>query len=118
MSYGPQVDEFVLSINRAAERAALQAKQIFWNAIGEMTFDDARKILNDTGTAATEYLRGKTTDKLAAAFRPVVDHAVNVFGVTRQYEEVAGRYQAIPFAKAEALDIDSYVVSKALDGLF
>jgi hypothetical protein len=52
VSYGPQVDEFVLSINRAAERAALQAKQIFWDAIGEMTFDDARKILDEGSEGA------------------------------------------------------------------
>ena len=55
VGYGPQVDEFVLSMNRAAERAAPQAKQIFWDAIGEMTFDDARKILKGSDTAATEY---------------------------------------------------------------
>jgi hypothetical protein len=118
VGYGPQVDEFVLSMNRAAEGAAPQAKQIFWDAIGEMTFDDARKILNGSDTAATEYFRGKTTDKLTAAFRPVVDRTMNEFGVTRQYKELVGRYQAIPFAKTEALDIDSYVVTKALDGLF
>jgi hypothetical protein len=118
VGYGPQVDEFVLSMNRAAERAAPQAKKILWDAIGEMTFDDARKILNGSDTAATEYFRAKTTDKLTAAFRPVVDRAMNEFGVTRQYKELVGRYQAIPYAKSEALDIDGYVVSKALDGLF
>jgi hypothetical protein len=116
--YGPQVDEFVLSMNRAAEQAAPQAKKIFWDAIGEMTFDDARKILNGSDTAATDYFRAKTTDKLTAAFRPVVDRTMNEIGVTRQYNELVGRYQAIPFAKSEALDIDGYVVSKALDGLF
>jgi len=118
VGYGPEVDEFVLSMNRAAERAAPQAKKIFWDAIGEMTFDDARKILNGSDTAATDYFRAKTTDTLTAAFRPVVDRAMNEFGVTRQYKELVGRYQAIPFAKSEALDIDGYVVGKALDGLF
>jgi len=118
LGYGPQVDEFVLSMNRAAERAAPQAKQIFWDAIGEMTFDDARKILNGSDTAATEYFRAKTSDKLTAAFRPVIDRTMNEFGVTRRYKELVGRYQAIPFAQAEALDIDGYVVTRALDGLF
>ena len=118
VGYGPQVDEFVLSMNRAAERAAPQAKQIFWDAIGEMTFDDARKILNGSDTAATEYFRGKTSEKLTAAFRPVVDRTMDEFNVTRQYKDLVGRYQAIPFAKTEALDIDGYVVSKSLDGLF
>ena len=118
VGYGPQVDEFVLSMNRAAEQAAPQAKQIFWDAIGEMTFDDARKILNGSDTAATEYFRDKTSEKLTAAFRPVVDRTMNEFNVTRQYKDLVGRYQAIPFAKAETLDIDGYVVGKALDGLF
>jgi len=118
VGYGPQMDEFVVSMNRAAEQAAPYAKQIFWDAIGQMTFDDARKILGGGETAATQYFKAKTGDKLAAAFRPVVDQAMNTVGVTRQYKELVGRYQAIPFARSEALDIDQYVVTKALDGLF
>jgi hypothetical protein len=118
VGYGPQVDEFVLSMNRAAERAAPGAKQIFWDAIGEMTFDDARKILAGSNTAATEYFKAKTTDKLTAAFKPVVDQATDEVGVTRQYKELVGTFQAIPFMKSENLDIDHYVVTKALDGLF
>lgn len=118
VGYGPQVDEFVLSMNRAAERAAPAAKNIFWDAIGEMTFDDARKILNGGDTAATDYFEAKTSDKLAAAFRPVVDHTTNEVGVTRQYKALVGRYQAIPFAKDVTFDIDEYVVTQALDGLF
>jgi hypothetical protein len=105
-------------MNRAAERAAPAAKQIFWDAIGAMTFDDAQKILKGSETAATEYFRGKTSDKLTAAFRPTVEQATNEVGVTRQYKELVGRYQAIPFAKSESLDVDHYVVTKALDGLF
>jgi len=54
VGYGPQIDEFVLSMNRAAEQAAPYAKQIFWDSIGEMTFEDARKILAGNETAATE----------------------------------------------------------------
>src|SRR5574341_1156798 len=118
VGYGPQVDEFVLSMNRAAERAAPAAKEIFWDAIGEMTFDDARRILSGGDTAATQYFKTKTTDRLTTAFRPVVDQAMNEVGVTRQYKELVGRYQAIPFAKSESLDIDHYVVTKSLDGLF
>jgi hypothetical protein len=118
VGYGPQVDEFVLSMNRAAEQAAPQAKQIFWNAIGEMSIDDARQILKGSDTAATEYFRDKTSEKLTTAFRPVVDRTMSEFNVTRQYKDLVGQYQAIPFAKAESLDIDGYVVGKSLDGLF
>jgi hypothetical protein len=118
VGYGPQVDEFVLSMNRAAERAAPAGKQIFWDAIGEMTIADAKKILSGHETAATDYFKGKTTDRLTAAFKPVVGKAMNEVGVTRQYKELVGRYEAIPFIKKETFDIDGYVVTKALDGLF
>jgi hypothetical protein len=118
VGYGPQIDDFVLSMNRAAERAAPFAKEIFWDAIGEMTFEDARKILSGHETAATDYFKGKTTDKLAAVFKPIVEKAMNDVGVTRQYKELVGRFQDIPFVKSESFDIDQYVVTKALDGLF
>jgi len=118
VGYGPQVDEFVLSMNRAAEKAAPAAKDIFWNAIGEMTFEDARKIWSGKETAATDYFKAKTTDKLTATFRPVVEKTTNETGVTRQYKELVGKYESIPFVKKETFDIDGYVVTKALDGLF
>jgi hypothetical protein len=118
VGYGPQVDEFILSMNRAAEKSAPYAKQIFWDAIGEMTFDDARKILSGNDTAATDYFKEKTTDKLTAVFKPIVDKSMNEVGVTRQYNELVGYYQKIPFVKKESFDLDQYVVTKALDGLF
>src|SRR5262249_35337385 len=54
VGYGSQVEELELSMNRAAERAAPAAKQIFGNAIAAMSFEDARKILNGPETAATD----------------------------------------------------------------
>jgi len=118
VGYGPQVDEFVLSMNRAAEQAAPAAKQIFIDAITGVTFDDAKKILSGGNTSATEFFKAKTTEKLTAAFRPVVDRTMSQVGVTRQYQELMGRFDAIPFARAQTFDIDGYVVNKALDGLF
>jgi hypothetical protein len=118
VGYGPQVDEFVLSMNRAAEQAAPAAKQIFMDAITGITFDDAKKILSGGNTSATEFFKSKTTDQLTAAFKPVVDKTMSQVGVTRQYQELMGRFDAIPFAKSQTFDIDGYVTSKALDGLF
>ena len=118
VGYGPQVDEFILSMNRAAEQAAPLAKQIFLDAIGEMSFDDAQKILSGGDTAATDYFKTKTTNKLTTAFSPVVEQTMNEVGVTRQYNELVGRFQSIPFMKSKTLDINHYVVTKALDGLF
>jgi hypothetical protein len=115
---GGQVDELVLGMNRAAERAAPQAKQIFWDAIGVMTIDDARKILGGHDTAATDYFKTKTSDALGTAFRPIVQTSMREVGVTRQYTELYRRAQAIPFLNVEAYDLDRYVVIRALDGLF
>jgi hypothetical protein len=118
VGYGPQVDQFVLSMNRAAEQAAPAAKQIFVDAITSMSFDDAKKILAGGDTAATEFFKTKTTDKLTAAFKPVVDKTMAKTGVVQQYHALIGRFDAIPFAKSQTFDIDGYVTNKALDGLF
>jgi hypothetical protein len=118
VGYGPKVDEFIQSMNRAAEKSAPFAKQIFWDAIGKMTFEDVRKILSGHETAATDYFKEKTSDPLTAVFKPVVDKAMNEVGVTRQYKDLVGRYENIPFVKKESFDLDQYVVTKALDGLF
>jgi hypothetical protein len=115
---GSQVDAFVLSMNRAAERAAPAARQIFGEAVGEMTFDDAREILSGGDTAATEYFKAKSSGRLAEAFRPVVERSMGEVGVTRQYQELLGRVQGLPFVRTESLDLDRYVTGKALDGLF
>ena len=118
VGYGAEVDALVVGMNRAAERAAPAAKTIFWNAIGEMTIDDARRILNGADTAATEYFRDKTTRPLTAAFRPVVERSMNEVGVTRQYKQVLAQAKALPFLNIDDYDIDRYVVGKALTGLF
>ncbi|PYM96914.1 MAG: DUF4197 domain-containing protein [Candidatus Rokuibacteriota bacterium] len=116
--YGSKVDELVLSMNRAAERAAPAGKKIFWDAIGEMTIDDAQRILNGTPTAATDYFKSKTSVSLRIAFRPVVEKAMNEVGTVRQYNDLLGQAKAIPFLKTEDYELDRYVVGKALDGLF
>lgn len=112
------VDEFVLSMNRAAEKAAPHAKEIFWGAIERIDFDDARRILAGGDTAATDYFRAETSNQLAHAFLPIVQRATEEVGATRKYKELVGRYQSIPFAQSIAFDVDDYVVGKGLDGLF
>ena len=115
---GPKIDEFVASMNHAAESAAPEAEKIFADAVTAMTIDDARKRLNGKDTAITDYFREKTSASLTAAFRPHVEKAMQANGVTQQYDALAGKIPAMPFAKSSSLDIDNYVVSKALDGLF
>jgi hypothetical protein len=118
VGYGPKIDAFVLSMNRSAEAAAPSAKKIFWDAILAMTFDDARKILSGGDTAATDYFKAKTTDRLTAAFQPVVEKTMDENGVAKQYNALKEQYQSIPFVKSQSFDINKYVVGKALDGLF
>jgi hypothetical protein len=118
MGRGPEVDQFVLSMNRAAEQAAPLAKPIFLDALRQMTFEDARKILSGGDTAATDYFKLKTSDKLAKAFKPAVDEAMANTGVERQFNKLMGSATALPFGEPQALDINHYVVTKALDGLF
>jgi hypothetical protein len=116
--FDSQLDEFELSMNRAAEKAAPEAKALFVGAIEEMTFSDADKILNGPDNAATEYFQTKTTDKLEALFKPIVQQSMDNVGVTQYYKSVAEQIKTIPFADKYAVDLDTYVTEKSVDGLF
>jgi Protein of unknown function (DUF4197) len=116
--YQKQVDEFILSMNRAAEAAAPVASRYFGDAIRDMTLDDARGILTGGNTAATDFFRRKTGDKLHAAFKPIVSQKVGEVGATRAYKNMMGRYESMPMMGRQSLDLDDYVTRKSLDGLF
>jgi len=119
IGYQKQVDDFILSMNRAAEKAAPKAKGYFVGAIKEMSFDDARHILSGGDTAATDFFKSKTSNKLFDELKPVVSKSMNDAGVTKSYKAMTGKYlSAVPLASAESLDLDRYVTNKALDGLF
>ena len=118
MGQGAQVDEFELSMNRAAEKAAPAASDIFKAAISEVTFDDARGILKGGNTAATSYFKTKTSDRLTTAFRPIVESAMNDTGVEQKYQSLSAQLPSIGFGHSQLFDINGYVVSKSLDGLF
>ena len=105
-------------MNRAAEKAAPQAARIFVDAIKQMTFNDARQILTGGDTAATNYFKSKTSAQLSTAFRPIIEKSMNEVGATRQYKDLVGRYQNIPFASSLAVDIDEYATTAAINGLF
>ena len=112
------MDDFILSMNRAAEKAAPEAKAIFINAIKEMTIDDAKKILNGNETAATDYFKAKASETLYEAFNPIISSRVNEVGATRYYKAMVDRFALLPFLKTEQLNLDDYVTNKALAGLF
>jgi Protein of unknown function (DUF4197) len=118
LGQGARVDDFVARMNHAAESAAPEAETIFADAVREMTIDDARRLLNGGDTSITEYFKSKTSVHLATAFRPHVEAAMNKNGVTQQYQELVGQVPKIPFGNSSSMDINTYVVNKALDGLF
>lgn len=118
VGYQKQVDDFVLSMNRAAEKAAPQAAGFFSDALKEMTFDDAVGIWKGGDTSATEYFKKKTHDRIYQAFKPVVSASMNEVGVTRSYKDLIQKYESFPFMNSGSLDLDNYVTDKALDGLF
>jgi hypothetical protein len=117
---GSQMDAFDLSMNRAAEQAAPEAKTLFLGAVKDMSIDDAKKILNGPDDAATQYLRGKTGAQLAEKFNPIVHNAMAQVGVTKTYQDLEAGVKSVPFGPniATNLDLDQYVTGKALDGLF
>lgn len=116
--FGAEMDAFVLSMNQAAEAAAPQAKRIFWDAIKQMSFADARQILNGADNAATAYFKDKTEAPLGDIFRPIVHDAMGQVGVTQKYQALDAAMAGIPMVGSKRFDLDGYVTSKALDGLF
>jgi hypothetical protein len=118
VGYQKEVDEFILSMNRAAEKAAPKAASFFVGAIREMSFEDARGILNGGDTAATEFFRKKTHDKIYEAFKPIISTSMDEVGATHAYKNMMSKYESIPFMDKQSLDLDHYVTNKSLDGLF
>jgi hypothetical protein len=92
----PLVDKFELSMNRAAERAAPEAKAIFWDAIKQMSFADARQILDGPDDAATQYFQDKTASRLQKVFKPITHQAMSEVGVTRYYQSIDDKIKTIP----------------------
>jgi len=116
--YQKQVDEFILSMNRAAEAAVPLAASYFGDAIRDMTLEDVRGILAGGDTAATDFFKRKTHDRLYTAFKPVVSKKIDEVGTTRAYKDMMGRYESVPMMGKQSLDLDDYVTEKSLDGLF
>lgn len=115
---GDKVDEVVLTINRAAEDAAKEAKPIFVAAIRNMSIRDAINIVKGEEDAATQYLKKNTSVELNAKFQPVIKNSLDKVEATKHWEEVINIYNKIPFVKKMNPDLTAYVTQKAIDGLF
>ena len=114
----PVVDRFELSLNRAAEDAAKEAKPILISAIKRIKFRNVWEILTGGEHAATNYLRLKTEDQLLQAFRPVVQASIGRAEVTKYWKPLADKYNALPLVKPVNPDLNSYVTERTLNGLF
>jgi hypothetical protein len=113
-----QVDEFVMTMNRSAETASKEAAPIFINAIKGMTISDGFSILRGEDNAATTYLKNKTSVQLKGKFNPIVKNAISQVKVTKYWNPIINTYNKIPFIEKQNPNLEDYITSKAMDGLF
>ena len=112
------LDDLELKLNRAAEEATPRAKELFFKAIREMTFEDVKNIYNGPEDAATRYFQEKMSAPLAGEMRPIVSDSLAQVGAVKSYDRVMKEYGAIPFAPDAKADLADYVVEKGIDGIF
>lgn len=115
---GKQVDNVILSLNRAAEDAAKEAKPIFIAAIKGMTITDAINIVKGSNDEATKYLNKTTSPELNNKFQPIIKASLDKVDGTKYWRDIMQTYNKIPFVKQVNPDLTEYVTSKAIEGLF
>jgi hypothetical protein len=118
MGMRKQADELVLSMNRAAEAAVPEAKQLLADAVKKMSVQDAKGILSGGDTAATDYFQRTTRSQLSQRFLPIVKKATDQAGLAQQYNALAGQGAALGVVKEDQASIERYVTQKTLDGLY
>lgn len=111
-------EELELKLNRAAEAATPRAKELFVNAISQMSFDDAQSILNGADDAATQYFKKTTSGDLTKAFTPVVEESLEEIGAVKSYDQMVEKYKSLPLVPDVKGNLADYAVEKALDGIF
>jgi Protein of unknown function (DUF4197) len=119
LGFNSMVDKAILQINRGAEDAAGYAKPIFVDAIKSMTLNDAIGLIRNGDTSATHFFREKTTDKLMAAFAPVIKSSLDKTEATKYYSEMVTKYNNLPITfKKVNPDLTGYVTERATGALF
>jgi hypothetical protein len=120
LGQGQYADDFIGTMNQAAEEAVPEAAELLGEAIRTMSVEDATKILNGPDDAATQYFRKVSGEQLSQRFKPIVEKATNEAGVTSAYKGLTANAGSLlgGFVSQESLDVDKYVTDKALDGLF
>jgi hypothetical protein len=115
---GKYADELVVAMNRAAEAAVPEAKQLLVDSVRKMSVQDAKGILTGGETSATDYFRRTTQDQLHQRFLPIVKRSTAKVGVAQRYNEYAEKGAALGLVRREQANLDEYVTQKALDGLY
>lgn len=115
---GSQVDQFVRTMNSAAEEASKKATPIFVNAIRQMTFTDVMNIWRGDSTAATQFLQRTTSDQLRKAFAPVIKEAIDQVELTALWNPLASAYNSLPFVTPVNPNLENFITDRALTGLF
>jgi hypothetical protein len=115
---GKKVDEFNESMNRAAEKAGNEAKDIFITAVKNMTVKDAINIVKGQNDAATMYLKNTTSPELNTKFQPIIKTSLDNVNATKYWSDLVNAYNKIPLVKKMNPDLPAYVTGKAIDGLF
>ncbi len=118
LGLGNDVDKFIVTLNRAAEDAAKEAKPIFVSAIKQMTIQDAAGILKGEQDAATQYLNRTTSPSLKDKFKPVIKNSLEKVNATKYYSDLINTYNKIPLVRKMNPNLDDYATNKAIEGLF
>ena len=118
LGQGGRIDELVTAMNRAAETAVPQARDLLVNAVKSMSVDDAKKILGGGDTSVTGFFAEKTRAPLGLKFLPVVTQATEKVGLANQYNDIAGKAAGMGLMNKDDANIQQYVTGKALDGLY
>ena len=111
-------EDLELKLNRAAEAAAPKAKQLFLNAISQMTFEDVKQIYDGPEDAATRYFQRKMSPELAEEMEPVIDASLSEVGAVKAYDTMMKEYKSLPFVPDVKADLTGHVVEKGMDGIF
>ena len=112
------LDDLELKLNRAAEEATPKAKELFWQAINEMTFDDIMAIYKGPEDSATQYFKSKMSLPLKTEMSPLIDNSLSNVGAIQAYDNVMGKYKSMPFAPDVKANMKDYVVEKGIEGIF
>lgn len=115
---GQQVDDLVLSMNRAAEMAMPKADKFVLEAAQKMNVQDAKAILTGGDQSVTEYFRKATETQLSEALLPIIKGVVEPSGLTRAYKAMATTLVQIAGIKSEQATVEDYVSKKALEGIY